>query len=111
MNHHHQTIVGRKTQLASSILSVVFSFIASSHHWLHMSILFLLGGSTSTLASMSGVIWVRRLMIAVTVFTTAFSIRSLYKQRNMPNYMKYLTLLSTTISVGFVLYTLISFGW
>lgn len=111
MNHHHHPVTANKTQLVSSILSVMFSFIASSHHWLHMSILFILGGSTSSLAVMTGVVWIRRLMIAVTLLTTALSILRLYKHRNMPNYMKYLTLLSTAISIGFVIYTLINFGW
>jgi hypothetical protein len=111
VNHHHHATVSRKTQVSSSILSVLFAFIASSHHWLHMSILFLLGGSTSALATMSGILWVRRLMIVITLLTTAFSIRKFYTQRNMPNYIKLLTLVSAVISIGFVIYTLFNFGW
>lgn len=111
VNHGHRVTVSHKSQLASSILSVFFSFIASSHHWLHMGILFLVGGSTSTLAMTTGILWVRRLMIVITLLTAGFSIRKLYKQKSMPYYMKGFTILSTMISVGFIFYTLITSGW
>lgn len=112
MNHHPpQVSTGSKAQLVTSIGSIVLSFIASSHHWLHMAILFVLGSSTGMMASMSSIIWVRRFMIIATLVTTVFSLYRLGKQKHMSPLMKWITIGSAVISLGFVVYTIFTFGW
>ncbi|MBP1934913.1 hypothetical protein [Ammoniphilus resinae] len=98
-------------QASASIFSILFSFIASSHHWLHMGILMLLGGSTNMMATMSGVIWIRRFMIVMTLVTALFSVYRLIKHRCKEIWMISLTALSVLLSLFFVIYTLIDFGW
>jgi hypothetical protein len=112
MSHHppHMNTVS-KSQLVTSIGSMILSFIASSHHWLHMAILFVLGSSTSMMASMSSIIWVRRFMIIATLITTIFSLYRLSKHKHMSAVMKSITIVSAVISLGFVVYTLFTFGW
>jgi hypothetical protein len=96
---------------STSVFSILFSFIASSHHWLHMGILLLLGGSTNMMAAMSGVIWIRRFMILMTFVTALFSIYRLFKHRCKEIWMISLTVLSVLLSMYFVLSTLVDFGW
>ncbi|WP_052948078.1 hypothetical protein [Aneurinibacillus tyrosinisolvens] len=110
MNHQH---VHKKmaTTVATSLSSILFSIIASSHHWLHVGILFLLGSSTNMMATMSGVLWVRRTMIIATFITAIYSGYRLSKHKHMPVWMKVMTSLSVLISFGFVIYTLYKFGW
>lgn len=98
-------------QVATSISSLLFSFLASSHHWLHMGILVLLGGSTSMMSAMTAVSWIRRFMIIATFVTTLFSIYRLYKHQCKRVWIKSLTVISIIVSFIFIAYTLISFGW
>lgn len=101
-----------KTSVATtSVISVILSFFASSHHWLHMSVLLLLGGSTEVMAAMQGFLWLRRFMIIMTVATVFFSIYRLIRHRCKEKWVVGLTSFSALLSVGFVLYTLLDFGW
>ncbi|MDQ1912307.1 hypothetical protein RAC89_18110 [Paenibacillus sp. GD4] len=97
--------------VAASISSILLSVIASSHHWLHMGILLLLGGSANALASMTGILWIRRAMMVATVITTVFAFYRLMQRKHMPLWMKWLSALSIGVSVGFLGYTLVQFGW
>ncbi|XEC95229.1 hypothetical protein AB6A23_01205 [Paenibacillus tarimensis] len=103
-------ISGRKETL-SAIAAFLFSFLASSHHWLHMGILMVMGGSGGMMATMSAVVWVRRLMIVMSIVTVAFSLYRLMKHRCRKPGRLALSVGSAIISVGIVLYTLFSFGW
>ncbi|SFA86584.1 MULTISPECIES: hypothetical protein [unclassified Bacillus (in: firmicutes)] len=98
-------------QATTSISSILLSFLASSHHWIHIGILLLLGGSTNAMTTMSGVIWVRRIMIIMTLATMIFSIYRLFKHRCKEFWINALTVLSVAISLFFVSYTLMNFGW
>jgi hypothetical protein len=104
-------MLSRKSQTTTSLLSLIFSFLASSHHWLHMGILLLLGGSTNTMAALSAVLWLRRFMIAMTILTVLISVYRLYRHRCKDTWIIALTSLSVVISVGFIIYTLYYYGW
>lgn len=109
--HAHVHKKEAASTVAVSLSAVVFSVIASSHHWLHMGILLLLGGSTNMMAAMSGILWLRRAMVAATLITSVYSIFRLNKHKHMPIWMKATNSLSILISFGFVKYTLVKFGW
>jgi hypothetical protein len=97
MNHQHAKRVHKKgaaSTVATSLSSIIFSVIASSHHWLHMGILLLLGGSTNMLATITGILWIRRAMIISTFFSSIYSINRLNKHKQMPVWMKAMTALS-----------------
>lgn len=98
-------------QVSTSVFSILFAFIASSHHWLHMGIILLLGGSTNMMATMSGIIWIRRFMILMTFVTALFSVYRLIKHRCKEIRMISLTVLSVLLSLYFVINTLVNFGW
>ncbi|HZG15423.1 MAG TPA: hypothetical protein VE710_10410 [Candidatus Bathyarchaeia archaeon] len=100
-----------KTQLTTSIASLLLAFLASSHHWLHMTVLFLVGSQTSMMATMSSMVWLRRLMIAVTAITIGVSLYRLLRHKGCSKAMKYVTIISAILSVGFIVYTLVTFGW
>jgi len=97
--------------VAVSLSSIILSVFASSHHWLHMLLLLILGGSTGTLASATGMSWVRRAMILASVISTAFALYRLLKRKQIPLWMRGITYLSVIISVAFILYSLIQYGW
>jgi hypothetical protein len=101
----------KSSQAATSILSLLFSFLASSHHWLHMGILMLLGSSTNVMATMSGVIWIRRFMIVMTFATILYSLYRLAKHRCKETWVIILTVISVLLSSYFVIVTLFNFGW
>lgn len=103
--------MNKRSQAAASLLSVILSFLASSHHWLHMGILFLLGGSTNMMANMTQVLWIRRFMIVMTLVTVLFTVYRLYKHRCKERWVIGSTVISATLSFGFVYYTLNQFGW
>ncbi|MGM0883226.1 MAG: hypothetical protein ACQEXQ_19580 [Bacillota bacterium] len=104
-------MVNKKGQAATSVVSMVLSFIASSHHWIHMGIILLLGGSTNMTSTMSTIVWFRRFMIIATLITVFISIYRLYKHRCKETWLVSLTVLSTLISLGFIFYTLSYQGW
>jgi hypothetical protein len=104
-------MLSRKSQTTTGILSLILSFLATSHHWLHMGILLLLGGSTNMMTAMSAVLWLRRFMIAMTILTVLISVYRLYRHRCKDTWIIAMTILSVVISVGFVSYTLYHFGW
>ncbi len=97
--------------MATSFSSIIFSIIASSHHWLHMGILLILGSSTNMMATMTGVIWLRRVMILATIITTIYSVYRLIKHRHMPIWFKAITIVSSLVSIGFIVYTINNYGW
>lgn len=101
----------KSRQVATSFFSILFSFLASSHHWIHMGILLLLGGTTNMMTTMSGVIWIRRFMILMTLATVLFSIYRLFKHRCKEFWMISLTVISVLLSSYFIYYTLVDFGW
>lgn len=110
MNHPSAQNPRNASTVASSISSVLLSIIASSHHWLHMGLLFLLGGSAG-MVSMSDILRIRRFMIAATVLTALFTLYRLLKHKHMPVWTKAISVLSIAVSLGFVVYTLTQFGW
>lgn len=63
------------------------------------------------MASMSGVVWLRRTMIVVTCMTSLYSIYRLVKHKHMSMRMKMFTVISLLVSFGLIIYTLIDFGW
>lgn len=105
--------INKKQQAATSIGSLVLSFLASSHHWIHMVILLAMGGSMSMAmgGTMPAVVWFRRLMILFTVITVGYSIYRLLRHKNMDRRIVGFTVASSVISVGLVIFTLIQFGW
>lgn len=111
MNHRPVHDKNNASAVAASLSSMVFSFIASSHHWLHAGILLIMGSSTNMMATMSGVVWLRRIMILVTLITSLYSAYRLYRHKSMPIWMKVMTILSLIFSFGLIIYTLYDFGW
>ncbi|MDQ0110746.1 hypothetical protein [Paenibacillus harenae] len=111
MNHRHAHKNDAASAVATSISSILLSFLASSHHWLHTGILLIMGGSTNMMATMSGIVWLRRTMILVTVITSFYSVYRLLRHKRMPIWMKWMTVISLIISFGLIVYTLINFGW
>jgi hypothetical protein len=99
-------MISKKGQAVTNVLSFVFSFLASSHHWLHMGILLLLGGSTNMMATMSATIWIKRFMILATLVSAFISVYRLYKHRCKEPWIVSLTALSTVLSLGFIFYAL-----
>jgi hypothetical protein len=95
-------------QTAASLFSVILSFLASSHHWLHMALLTLFGGS---MASMSQFLWIRRFMIVMVLVTVLFTVYRLVSHRCRNVWMLAMQIASVLVSVGFVVYTLVTFGW
>ena len=104
-------MINKKGQAATNLSSFILSFLASSHHWIHMGILLILGGSTDMMATMSAVYWIRRAMIIATLVTVFISVYRLYKHRCKEPWVISLTSLSTVISMGIIFYTLNHFGW
>ncbi len=104
-------MINRKTQTATNISSFVLAFLASSHHWIHMGIMMLLGGSTNMMSTMSAVFWIRRIMILLTLVTIGVSIYRLYKHRCKDPLTLLFSSLSVVVSLGFIFYTLNRFGW
>ncbi|MCY9657133.1 hypothetical protein P5G65_31370 [Paenibacillus chondroitinus] len=104
-------MINKKSQAATSVASFILSFLASSHHWLHMGLLLLLGGSTSMMSTMSAVVWIRRFMIIATLVTVLLSFYRLYKHRCKVPWVISITTLSTLLSFGFIFYTIRNFGW
>lgn len=98
-------------QTTLSIASIVLSFLASSHHMLHMGLLALLGGSLSSMEIMDSFIWLRRIMIAVTMVTVLYSVYRLMKHRCKQPFTIVITIFSVLFSLYFVVTTLSSFGW
>lgn len=114
MNHQHTHNVEKKQAagaVATSVSSIILSIVASSHHWLHVGILFALGGSANMMATMSGVLWLRRAMLLATFITSVYSVYRLIKHQHIPTWMKGMTVVSVLISFGFMIYTLYRFGW
>lgn len=107
--------LNKNKQAATSVGSLILSFLASSHHWIHMAILMLMSGSMGSMSMMAGtmpaVVWFRRFMIIATIFTVAYSIYRLVKHNCKDKRIIGFTVVSALISIGFVLYTLITFGW
>ncbi|HJV45920.1 MAG TPA: hypothetical protein VJ824_09375 [Bacillota bacterium] len=101
----------KKSQTTASVFSIIMSFLASSHHWIHMSMIMLMGGSSSMIGAMSGIIWVRRVMIIVTFLSMGFSIMHLLHHGCREKKMIVMTGISVLISLGFVGYTVMRFGW
>lgn len=111
MHHHHVHKKESITTVSSSVLSIAFSIIASSHHWLHTVILFVVGSSTNTMVDMSGLLWIRRAMVLITFIMSIYSVYRLIKHKHMPLSMRVINALSVLISLGFILYTILNFGW
>lgn len=80
-----------------------------------MVILMLISGSMGSMSLMSGtmpaIVWFRRIMIFATVATVAFSIYRLIRHQCKDKNMIIITVGSAVLSIGFILYTLINFGW
>ncbi|WP_426451543.1 hypothetical protein ACP26L_05510 [Paenibacillus sp. S-38] len=96
-----------KGSAAAGVFSFVFSLIASSHHWIHMGILFVLGGSTNMMSTVTGI---RRFMITATLATAFFSLYSLLKHPHRKRSATWVTFASTLLSLGLVAYTLLQMG-
>ncbi|SEC05798.1 hypothetical protein [Paenibacillus sp. GP183] len=94
---------GTASTIAASVSSIIFSIIASSHHWLHTLILLVLGSSTNMMVDMSGLLWLRRAMVIATLISSIYAIYSLKKHKHMPTWMKVMNTLSVLISLGFII--------
>ncbi|PYI52851.1 hypothetical protein [Paenibacillus flagellatus] len=103
-------------QSVASILSLLLAVVVSSHHWLHMALLYTLGGS---MASMAQFLWLRRFMIVVVLAMTGFTLYRFFRRhrshagshRRGAALPLALHLASAALSIGFVVYTLLTFGW
>jgi hypothetical protein len=90
------------------IVAAILAFLASSHHWLHMGVLLIMGGS---MGAMGTVLWLRRLMIVATLVILGLSTIRLVRHRPGHVGARAVTLASVSISLGFIVYTLHQFGW
>jgi hypothetical protein len=104
-------MISAKKQISTSILSFLLSFLAFSHHWLHMGILILLGVSTDLTVVMGTMFWVRRIMIIGTFITMLFSLYRLYKHRCKDKKIIFITAILVIPSLYFIINSLIKFGW
>ncbi len=98
-------------QIVANIISILLAIITASHHWMHLLILMILGTSTSMMAMMSTFIWVRRLMILVTVITSLYSLYQLFTNKLHTNFLRVFTLISVVGTMLLVVYSFISFGF
>lgn len=105
MNHKP---MNPKSQAATGLFSILLSFLATSHHWLHMGILTLLGGSTNMMAAMT---WVRRIMIVITFIMILYSIYRIIRHRGKHRWIRIFSIVSIVLSLGFIIYTLFQYGW
>ena len=107
--------ISKGKQTRTSIGSVIFSLLASSHHWLHMVILMLISGSMSSMTVMSGtmgvIVWFRRIMIVATVLSVAYSVYRPIRHKCKNGWIIGVTSIAVVISIGFLVYTLAKFGW
>jgi hypothetical protein len=103
--------MSNKTTTLAPIASLLLSFLASSHHWLHMGILFVLGGSTGMMHMMSSLIWVRRLMLIMSLAMMLVSLFRMYKHRCRNTWIIGLNVGAALFTLSFITYTLIEFGW
>jgi cation transport ATPase len=97
----------------SAFLPMIMTFLATQH-WLHGLILFiLLGGSASQMMSesMGHMIGLQRIMIVLTLITVLWSVYKLFKDGFKNKGMIVMTSISTVISVGYVIVTLVKTGW
>lgn len=81
-----------------------------------MVILMLMSGSMGSMSMMAGstmpaVVWFRRFMIVATFLTAGYSIYRLIHHNCRDKRIIGFTIVSALVSIGFVLYTLIDFGW
>jgi hypothetical protein len=76
-----------------------------------MGIMLLLGGSTDMMSAMSTMEWLRRVMIIATLIMVGFTVYRFIKQDRHSRSMLILTAVSTIVSIGFIAYSLIGFGW
>lgn len=100
-----------RNPIVSPVVSLLLSFFASSHHWLHMTILLLLGNSTNMMSTMQNLLWLRRFMIIMTVIMIFFTIYRLIKHRCTHKIALIFNVVSILASLGFIFYTLLTFGW
>ncbi|WP_139491926.1 hypothetical protein [Brevibacillus dissolubilis] len=63
------------------------------------------------MASMAGMLWLRRLMIVATILALGFTVHYMYQHGFRNRWLGGLNILSAVISIGFVYYSLDSFGW
>ena len=100
-----------KSPVIPPVISVVLSFVASSHHWLHMTVLLVLGGSANRMAAMQNMIGLRRLMIVISLLLMIFTVYRLIRHRCTRKSVVAFNGLSILVSLGFIAYTLGAFGW
>jgi hypothetical protein len=98
-------------QTAVSGLSILLAWLASSHHYLHMGLLFLFGGGSGSMVFMSELVWVRRFMLVMTLAMVVMTIVRRARHRCNNRAVHLLTWVSVIASLGFVGYTLLTFGW
>ncbi|TLS52162.1 hypothetical protein FE782_12465 [Paenibacillus antri] len=100
-----------KHPVVSPIVSMLLSALASSHHWLHMTVLFILGNAANTMSTMQNMLWLRRSMIVMTLIIVVFTAYRLIKHHCTNKIVITINVISILVSLGFVLYTLLAFGW
>ncbi|AEI42113.1 hypothetical protein [Paenibacillus mucilaginosus] len=98
----------KRSGAAAGVLSFLFALLASSHHWIHMGVLMLMGGSANLMSTVTGV---RRWMIAATLVTAGFSLYRLLKHPSRKRSTLWITLGSIVLSLGFAGATLLRMGW
>lgn len=100
-------------QKISAFLPIMITFLATQH-WLHGLLLFIfLGGSAGGVMSMSmeAMIGVQRIMMVLCLVSVLWSVYQLVKDGFKSKGMIIMTSLSTVMSVGYVIVTLIKTGW
>lgn len=63
------------------------------------------------MATMSAALWIRRIMIIATIITMLVSMYRLFEHKCKVPWVIIMTILSTAISLGFIMYTLVKFSW
>ncbi|MFC3885099.1 hypothetical protein ACFOU2_17145 [Bacillus songklensis] len=100
-------------QKVSAFLPMIITFLATQH-WLHRLLLFIfLGGSAGGMMSMNmdSMIGFQRMMIVLSLVTVLWSVYQLVKDGFKSKGMIVMTSISTIMSVGYVIMTLVKTGW
>ena len=108
--------LNKRRQTTVSVWSLVLSFLATSHHTIHIALMMLMTGSMGSMSMMSGsaspaIVWFRRVMVVATFVTAGFSVYRLLRHRCKERWTVTVTVVSSVLSIGFVVYTLVNVGW
>jgi hypothetical protein len=63
------------------------------------------------MAAMTAVVWIRRTMIVITLIMILYSIYRFIRHRSKPMWTSIFSIVSVVLSLGFITFTLIHYGW